>query len=75
MTRRIHAFIRGMGSALDLMPTAGPTRVGEGLNFARTDAEALRQDGMRIAEDFCIAFDKTFGEGGGHHVEPKQEKE
>jgi len=71
MTRSTYNFIRGMGSVLDLVPSGGPSRVGQGIDLHRSDAEALREDWQRVAQDFRAAFDKTTKEAGGH-VQSKQ---
>lgn len=73
MTRATHNFLRGMGSVLDLVPSGGPFRVGQGINLNRTDAEALSQDWQRVAQDFRAAFDETTKDAP-QHVKSKQTK-
>ena len=71
MTTATYNFIRGMGSVLDLMPSAGPSRVGQGIDLRRTDAEALGNDWQRVADDFQAAFDQTVKDADDHGA-PKQ---
>lgn len=74
MTRATYNYIRGMGSVLDLVPSGGPSRVGQGIDLDRSDAEALRQDWQRVAQDFRTGFDKTTKKAG-KHVQSKQGKQ
>lgn len=71
MTQATYNFIRGMGSVMDLFPDSGPSRVGEGIDLNRTDADALRGDWEKVAGDFRKAFDTTV-EDAHQHVESKQ---
>lgn len=64
MTRITRQFLRGAGSVLDLAPVVGPSRVGRGINLNRSDAEALRRDWQRVADDFRTAFDRTTKDSG-----------
>lgn len=73
MTRTSYNFIRGMGSVLELIPTGEPSRVGQGIDLNRTDAEALGGDWDRVAGDFRIAFDRTVKDADDH-VQPQQAK-
>ena len=73
MTRATYNFVRGMGSVLDLIPSGGPSRVGQGIDLNRSDAEVLCEDWQRVAQDFRAAFDKTTKEASDH-VQPKQAK-
>jgi len=55
-----------MGSVLDLLPSSGHSRVGQGIDLDRSDAETLRQDWQRVAQDYRVAFDETTKERGEH---------
>jgi hypothetical protein len=68
MKNKLHQFIKGMGSAIDLGATSSPahTRVGNGLNLERSCAEALGADWHKLAQDFNSAFSDTVKEGSGH---------
>lgn len=68
MKQKLHHFITGMGSAIDLGATSSPgrTRVGKGLNWYRTPAEALRADWQQLAQDFNSAFSDIVKDSRGH---------
>jgi len=66
MTRMTYNFIRGLGSIFDLMPSNGPSRVGRGIDLNRTDAEALRRDWQRVAQELQAAFNQTTKEADEH---------
>lgn len=73
MIRDSHNFIRGMGSALNLVPCGGPSRVGQGIDMDRSDAEALSRDWQRVAQDLGVAYRRTTKEAD-EHVQSKQAK-
>ena len=68
MTNKMGQFFAGMSSAIDIGATSAHSavRVGLGLNLHRTDAQALSDDWQKLTQDFCLAFDKTAGNGGEH---------
>ncbi len=72
MTNKLHQFIKGMGSAIDVGATSSRahTRVANGLNLERSCAEALGADWHKLAQDFGSAFSKTVKDGG-EHVKPE----
>jgi hypothetical protein len=68
MRSKLHRFIKGMGSAMDLGATSSPshTRTGQGLKLERSCAEALGADWRKLAQDFDSAWSKTVKDGNGN---------
>jgi len=73
MTRFSYNFVRGMGSVVDLIPSRHPSRVGQGIDLTRSEADALGRDWQRVAQDFRTAFDQTTT-GLGEHGQSRQEE-
>lgn len=66
-------FMRGAGSVIDLLPAGSRSKVGQGIDLGRSDAETLRRDWRRVARDFQTAFEQTTGVDRDH-VQSKQTK-